>query len=471
MTEPTPASQVSAWLREHEAEDLDRLAQLVAIPSVSSDPLRAAAMRESIDWMGREFDRLGFSDIRIHETPLHPAISATIDSDRPHAPTVLVYGHVDVQPAEPLAEWASDPFEVHQRDGKLFGRGTTDDKGQLLMHLRAVDALLSTAGELPVNLVFLVDAEEEIGSPSLPALLDANPWLGEVDVMVVSDSPMLGTNVPAVGYTLRGLVYLEFTMRALADDKHSGQFGGAIPNAAKELVGLLAGMHDAEGRVTVPGFYADVAQVPSAEVQMLGSLPFDEEAWLEAIGAGLACGEVGYTTLERTWTRPTLELNGLISGHSGPGPKTIVPATATAKMSMRLVGNQDPDQIGKLLVDYVEKQAPRHVSVTADYGVASRPVATPMDHPGISAAREALRVAFGAEAYTIRDGGTIPAVAMLQSSFGIDAVLLGLGVPDENKHAPNEWLPIDHFRRGPIAIVEFLNRLSEERPHVATTER
>jgi acetylornithine deacetylase/succinyl-diaminopimelate desuccinylase-like protein len=417
--------------------------------------------------MKREFDRLGFSDVHVHETPLHPAITAKILSSRAEAPTVLVYGHVDVQPAEPLREWASPPFEVTRRNGRLYGRGTTDDKGQLLMHLRAVEALLSS-GELPVNLLFLVDAEEEIGSPSLPAILESCPGLGEVDCMVVSDSPMLATNVPAVGYSLRGLVYLEITVRALADDKHSGQYGGAVPNAAKELVDLVASLHDQDGRVTVPGFYDEVAEISSTEIDMLRSLPFDERAWLDAVGASRPCGEEGFSTLERTWTRPTLELNGLISGHSGPGPKTIVPAVATAKMSMRLVGHQDPDRLGQLLVDYVGRHVSDNVSVTAEYAVSSRAVTTPYDSAAVNAALEALHTAFGTQAYTIRDGGTIPAVAMLQSSFGIDAVLLGLGSPDENKHAPNEWLAIEHFRQGPVAIVEFLRRLAAE-PEIVHT--
>jgi acetylornithine deacetylase/succinyl-diaminopimelate desuccinylase-like protein len=448
-----PVRAAFDWLQAHEQQDRDRLAKLVAIPSVSSDPASAEAVREAVEWVAAELRRIGFADVTVYETPLHPAVTARLASPIAGAPTVLVYGHVDVQPVEPVAEWASPPFTVTERDAKLFGRGVTDDKGQLLMHLRSVEALLATAGGPPVNLVVLVDAEEEIGSPSLPALLADNPWLGEVDLVVVSDSPMLGINMPAVGYSLRGLVYAEVTVSALAGDLHSGQFGGAVPNAAAVLAELVAGLHDADGRVAVEGFYDDAAAADDAERAMLADLPFDERTWLDGIGARCGTGEAGYSALERTWIRPTLEVNGIVSGHTGPGPKTIVPARATAKLSMRLIADQDPHRVGQRVVDHLMGSAPESVDITADYAVSSRAVSTPRDHPSTAVAAEALAAAFGRTAYLIRDGGTIPAVALLQSAFGLDTLLLGLGCPDENKHAPNEWLPLDHFRLGPRALV------------------
>jgi acetylornithine deacetylase/succinyl-diaminopimelate desuccinylase-like protein len=448
------------WLDGNEQRDRDRLAEVVAIPSVSSDPARAGAVREAVDWVATELRRIGFADVTVYETPLHPAVTARLASPIAGAPTVLVYGHVDVQPVEPLAEWASPPFTVAERDGKLFGRGVTDDKGQLLMHLRSIEALLATAGAAPVNLIVLVDAEEEIGSPSLPGLLAANPWLGEADLVVVSDSPMLGLDLPAVGYSLRGLVYAELTVSALAGDLHSGQFGGAVPNAAAVIVEMVAGLHDADGRVTVEGFYDDLAPADKAERAKLADLPFDERAWLDGIGARRGAGEVGYSALERTWIRPTLEVNGIISGHTGPGPKTIVPARATAKLSMRLIADQDPHQVGQRVVDHLIAAAPESVGVTVDYAVASRAVSTPRDHPSTAVAAEALAAAFGRTAYLIRDGGTIPAVALLQAAFGLDTLLLGLGCPDENKHAPNEWLPVSHFRLGPRALVHLWHGLA-----------
>lgn len=456
-----PISAALGWLHANEQNDRDRLAELVAIPSVSADPARADAVREAVDWAAAELRRIGFADVTVHETPRHPAVTARLASPVAGAPTVLVYGHVDVQPVEPLAEWASPPFAVTERDGKLFGRGVTDDKGQLLMHLRSIEALLATAGTPPVNLVVLVDAEEEIGSPSLPALLAANPWLGEVDLVVVSDSPMLGINVPAVGYSLRGLVYAEVTVSALAGDLHSGQFGGAVPNAAAVLSEIIAGLHDADGRVTVKGFYDDTEAIDDAERAMLAELPFDERAWLDGIGARCGTGEAGYSALERTWIRPTLEVNGIVGGHTGPGPKTIVPALATAKVSMRLIAHQDPDRVGQSVIEHLIGTAPKSVNVTADYTVASRAVTTPRDHPSTAVAVNSLAAVFGRTPYLIRDGGTIPAVALLQSTFGLDTLLLGLGCPDENKHAPNEWLPVDHFRLGPRALVHLWHGLGD----------
>ncbi len=449
-----------SWLDGNEGADLDRLARWVAVPSVSSDPDRRDDVRRSVDQVAAELARLGFDAVQVHETGGHPAVTGKWHRAGPDAPTVLVYGHVDVQPAEPLAEWHSPPYEMSVRDGRLWGRGVTDDKGQLLMHLRSFEALLATTGALPVNVTVLVDAEEEIGSPNLPGLLAEHPWLGAADVLVVSDSPMLGQNVPAIGYSLRGLIYVEVTVTGLAADLHSGQFGGAVPNAALALARLVAGAVDGDGRVCVPGFYDRVAEIADEERERLAGLPFDESAWLGGIGAVCGVGESGYSTLERTWTRPTLEVNGLVAGHTGRGPKTIVPAFATAKLSMRLVPAQDPDEIGSLVCRYLVDAAGPEVRVEARYDVSSPPVTADPDRPLVDVARSAMEEAFGATCHLIRDGGTIPAVARLQDAFGLPALLLGFGCPDENKHAPDEWLPLDHFRTGPRALVRLWEMLA-----------
>jgi acetylornithine deacetylase/succinyl-diaminopimelate desuccinylase-like protein len=447
-------------LRRNEHDDRERLAGFVGIPSVSSDPTHAADVRRAVEFLALELRRLEFTDVRVHQTPLHPAVTARHLGAGPGAPTVLVYGHCDVQPVDPLSEWRSPPYDLAERDGRLWGRGVTDDKGQLLMHLRSFEAWLQAAGRLPVNVLLLADGEEEIGSPSLPKLLRDNPWLGEAAVLVVSDSPMLDRNLPAVGYSLRGLAYVEVALTALGGDLHSGQFGGAVRNPAQALAEMIAGLHDADGRVSVPGFYDDVVALAGDERSFLAELPFDEPAWLEAIGAAGGWGEAGYSALERTWGRPTLEVNGLTSGYSGPGPKTIVPARAGAKLSMRLVPDQDPARVAELVAAHLRRIAPSLVATEVSWSISSSPVVTDRRHPAVAMAREALAEAFGTPAWLIRDGGTIPAAAMVQAEFGLPAVLLGFGCPDENKHAPNEWLPVEHFRRGPEALVRLWARLA-----------
>ncbi len=453
-------SRALSWLKENEDRDIERLAELVAIESVAADPARSGAVRDSVLWMRDELARVGFGDIRIHETETHPALTARYESPVAGAPTVLVYGHVDVQPVEPLDQWVSAPFTVDRRDDRLWGRGVTDDKGQVLMYTRAIEAVRAAGGEVPVNVIVLIDAEEEVGSPSLTAVLDANPWLAEASVALVSDSPALGLNLPAVGYSLRGMAYVEVTIRALANDLHSGQFGGAVPNAADVLARMISQLHDADGRVAVPGFYDRVVELGAEERERLAALPFDEAGWLSTIGALCGVGEQGFSALERTWARPTLEVNGVFGGHTGPGPKTIVPAEATAKLSMRLVADQDPDEVAQLLIARLREIAPASVTIETWSDTASKPVLTPTDTPAMAAALESLRETWQSEPYLIRDGGTIPAVATLQSRFSLPTLLLGFGCPDENKHAPNEWLPMDHFRRGPEALVRLLPKLA-----------
>ncbi len=449
------------WLAENEAADLERLAEILAIESVASNPAKKDAVRDAIVWTSKELERVGFTDLVIHETPTHPALTGRLASPIEGAPTVLVYGHVDVQPVEPLEEWLSPPYELTTRGDRLWGRGVTDDKGQLLMYTRALEAIRSTGGDVPVNVIVLVDGEEEVGSPSLAGVLDANPWIGEASVALVSDSPALGLNLPAVGYSLRGMAYVQVTVKALSNDLHSGQFGGAVPNAAQILAEMVASLHDGEGRVTVPGFYDAVDELSAEERKNLAGLPFDEAAWFATIGALCGVGEAGYSTLERTWARPTLEVNGFGSGHTGEGPKTIVPAVAMAKLSTRLVASQDPEVIAGLLIDHLRSIAPESVTIETVHDVASKPVITPTDSPAVTMALEALGEAWGVEPYLIRDGGTIPAVARLQSTFSLPTLLLGFGCPDENKHAPNEWLPLDHFRRGPDTLVRLLPKLAK----------
>lgn len=447
------------WLTNNESTDIDRLDEIVAIESVAADPACREEVIAAIDWTRTELERVGFVDAQIHQTSTRPVLTARYNAEVEEAPTVLIYGHVDVQPVEPIADWNSEPFRVTERDGRLWGRGVTDDKGQLLMYTRAIEAMRVAGVPILVNIIMLIDAEEEIGSPSLQSVLDRNSWLGEASVALVSDSPAMGLNLPALGYSLRGLAYIELSVHALTNDLHSGQFGGAVPNAAQSLIEMIASLHDESGRVNIPGFYETVRPLTDEERHRLAELPFNEDEWFGKIGATCGVGEEGFTALERTWARPTLEINGIISGHIGTGPKTIVPAGASAKFSTRMVADQDPHEIIRAITSHLNHIAPQHVGITVESEIASSPVLTPTDTPVVEAALDALGETWNTTAYLIRDGGTIPAVAIMQSTFDLPTLLLGFGCPDENKHAPNEWLPLDHFRKGPEAIIRLLTKL------------
>jgi acetylornithine deacetylase/succinyl-diaminopimelate desuccinylase-like protein len=381
----------------------------------------------------------------------------------PGAPTILFYGHYDVQPVDPLDLWESPPFEATVRDGELYARGSADDKGQVFMHFKAVEAHLRQNGRLPVNIKFMLEGEEEVGSEHLDDFVRGHKHDLAADVVVISDTNMFGRGIPSLCYGLRGLVYFQVDLRGSGTDMHSGQFGGAVANPAFVLAQLLAQMKDRSGRIKIPGFYDDVKPLEEAERNAWASLPFNEKKYKKDFGIPKLFGESGFTTLERTWARPTFEVNGLLSGFTGEGAKTVLPAVAMAKVSMRLVPNQDPNTIARLFEDYVRKVTPKTVDLKITRMHGGKPWMTSYDNPYMQAAGRAIEKGFGRAPIFTREGGSIPVVQTFQEELGLPSVLFGVGLPDENAHAPNEKLDLSNFHNGVIASAYLYDEIAQTR--------
>ena len=446
--EPAPEpSDAIRFIDAHRDRFVRELIEWVRIPSISSDVAHAADVGRGAEHLRAELRRLGAGRAEIWPTPGHPSVFAEW-LHAPGKPTLLVYGHHDVQPVDPLGEWTSPPFEPAVRDGRLYGRGTVDDKGQVYIHAKAIEAFVATAGRLPINVKLIVEGEEEIGSGHLDALLRARPADLAADFVCVSDTAMFGRGIPSLCVGLRGLAYLEVVVDGPRGDLHSGSFGGGVANPVNALAKMIGSLHDEAGRVTVPGFYDDVVPLTPAERAAIAALPFDEAAWLQATGAPAPAGERGYSTLERVWARPTLDCCGIQGGFQGEGAKTIIPATARAKVSCRLVPHQEPDDITRKLVEHLERIAPPGVRVRVAPLHGGRPYLAPTDHPIYDLARRAFSKAFGRETVFIREGGSIPFVRTIADATGKPCLLMGFGQPDENSHAPNEWLDLENYHLG-----------------------
>jgi acetylornithine deacetylase/succinyl-diaminopimelate desuccinylase-like protein len=429
---------------------LEELKAVLAIPSVSALPEHKDDVRRCAEWCADEMSRIGLQNVRLIETPGNPVVYGDW-LGAAGAPTILFYGHYDVQPVDPLNLWQSPPFEATIRDGELYARGAADDKGQVFMHFKAVEAFLKQSGRLPMNIKFILEGEEEVGSEHLDDFIRAHKGELTADVVVISDSPMFARGVPSICYGLRGLVYFQIDLRGSSTDLHSGSFGGAVANPAFVLAQMIAQMKDRSGRIRVPGFYDDVKPLEEVERQAWAALPFNEKKYRKDFGIPRLAGETGYTTLERTWARPTLEINGLLSGFTGEGAKTVLPAVAMAKISMRLVPNQDPDRIAALFEAYVRKIAPKTVELNVTRMHGGRPWMTSFDNPFVQAAGRAIEKGFGRAPIFTREGGSIPVVSTFQEELGLPSVLFGVGLPDENAHAPNEKLDVSNFHNGIIA--------------------
>ena len=437
---------------------VDELREYLAIPSISALPEHAGDVRACAEWTAAHMKRVGLEHVRIIDTPGNPVVYA----DWLHAagaPTILFYGHYDVQPVDPLELWESPPFEATVRAGEIYARGAADDKGQVFMHLKAVEAVLRGSGRLPVNIRFILEGEEEIGSVNLESFVRGHKDELAADVVVISDSPMFDRGVPSICYGLRGLTYLQVDLRGTDSDLHSGAFGGAVANPAFVLSQVLAQMKDRGGRVKIPGFYDDVRPLSDAERAEFARLPFNERRYRNDLGAPKLFGERGYTTLERLWGRPTFEVNGMLSGFTGDGAKTVIPAVAMAKVSMRLVPDQDPDKIAGLCEDYLRKVTPRTVELNITRMHGGRPWMTDFDNPFVQAAGRAIELGFGRRPVFNREGGSIPVVATFQEVLGLPSVLFGVGLPDENAHAPNEKLDLGNFHNGIIASAALYNEI------------
>ena len=439
---------------------LEEMIELLRFPSISPGRPHPGALQEAADWLQQRLQRAGVNEVRqLRVGDANPVVwgRKQISSE---LPTVLFYGHYDVMPPDPLGEWLSPPFEPEVRNGELFGRGTADDKGQLLMHINAVEACLAVKGTLPVNVIFALEGEEEEGSAALNSLLDSHRELFAAEVAVVSDSPFFARDCPSVCYGLRGIAVAEITVSGPSSDLHSGNFGGAVANPAEMLARILNDIKDRDGRITIDGFYDDVLELTESERRAFADLPFGEDGLRRDTGVPALYGEQGFTTLERIWARPTFEINGLGGGFQEAGSKTIVPARAFAKVSMRLVPNQDPDRIFDLLEAHLDRHTPTGVTVKVERGHGGQPFLAPIDNDHVKAARRAMAQGFGSEVHFIRDGASIPIVAALSEKLGATCLLLGVDVPDGAIHAPNEKLVLDNFYNGTRTMAHLLEELA-----------
>jgi acetylornithine deacetylase/succinyl-diaminopimelate desuccinylase-like protein len=429
---------------------LEELKALLAIPSISALPAHAADVKRCAEWCADEMRRIGLQNVKLIDTPGNPVVYGDW-LGAAGAPTILFYGHYDVQPVDPIELWESPPFEATVRDGEIYARGSADDKGQVFMHFKAVEAHMKQNGKLPVNIRFIIEGEEEVGSAHLDDFVRSHKKDLAADVVVISDSGMFARGVPSICYGLRGLVYFQIDLRGSSTDLHSGSFGGALVNPAMALANMLAQMKDRGGRIKIPGFYDDVVELKEEERQMWATLPYNEKKYKKDFGIPKLFGETGFTTLERTWARPTFEINGLLSGFTGEGAKTVLPAVAMAKVSMRLVPNQDPDKIATLFEAYVNDVAPKSVEAKITRMHGGKPWMASYDNPFIQAAGRAIEKGFGPKPGHARESGAIPVVSTFQEELGLPSVLFGVGLPDENAHAPNEKLDVSNFHNGIIA--------------------
>lgn len=438
---------LTQYLENNRDRFVEDLKAILRIPSVSADPAFKADVRRCAEHLAAHLKAIGMTTAEVVETKGHPIVYAEW-LGAPGAPTVLLYGHYDVQPADPLELWKTPPFEPVVEDGKIKARGACDDKGQVYMHCSAVAAHLAVNGKLPVNLKMMIEGEEESGSGSLEPFLVAWKDRLKADVIVVSDTSMLGPDQPALCYALRGLCYTQIEVTGPARDLHSGEFGGAVKNPGIALAQILAGLHDADGRITVPGFYDKVRTLTVTEKQAIAELPFDEKAFLHETGAPQAFGEKGYSTYERVTSRPTCDVNGMWSGYIGEGAKTVLPSFAAAKVSMRLVPDQDPAEIFRLYEAHVRSLAPPGVTVKVINHHGAVPFITDPDHPMLQAAVRALARSWTKKPALFREGGSIPVMAAFQKVLGYPCILMGFGLHDDQVHAPNEKYSLTSFHGG-----------------------
>jgi acetylornithine deacetylase/succinyl-diaminopimelate desuccinylase-like protein len=457
-------SQAETYLETQQTRYLDELLEFLRIPSISSLPEHAADVERAADWVAARLRAAGIENVQILPTGGHPVVYG----DWLHAagqPTILIYGHFDIQPVDPVELWTAPPFEPVVRDGRVYARGASDDKGNMLVPILAVEALLSAEGMLPLNVKFLFEGQEEIGSPQIPEFVAAQRERLACDLVVSADGGQWSETEPSILLGLRGGCGVQIDVYGAKSDLHSGLYGGTIQNPIHALVQILDSLRDADGKILVEGFFDDVVPSSDAERAMIAAVPFDEQTYLEKLGVDALYGEPGYTTYERTWTRPTLEINGIYGGFQGDGIKTVLPNAAHAKITCRLVPNQDPATIAQRVIDHVRKHAPHGVQVRAEpLPFRAQPYVIAADHPGNQATRAVLTELYGRTPYDVRTGGSVPIVMIFLQQLGVHTVDFGFGLPDEQIHAPNEFFRLDSFERGQRAYTRLLRRLADLKP-------
>lgn len=458
MTDP-----VLAYLAGQHDRILAELMTFAAIPSVSTDPAYAAGMAQAAAWVAAQLTQARMENVRVLPTPRHPVVYGEW-LHAAGAPTLLVYGHYDVQPPDPLDKWQSDPFTPTLREGRLYGRGVSDDKGPMLIPLKVAEAYRTVAGSLPVNVKFLFEGEEEIGSPSLEQFIADNAALLAADFALSADGAMWRIDEPSITVSSRGITGLEFTVTAAAKDLHSGRHGGAVANPLHAIGELIASLHDAQGRVAVAGFYADVLELAPDERAALARLPFDDAGYQAQTGIPAPYGEAGYSTLERQWIRPTLEINGLWGGYQGAGSKTVIPAEAHAKLTCRLVANQDPADVIAKVITHLEQHTPPGVRLSIHRERHDAlPYQIPADHPGLAVADAVLREVYGQAPVRVRMGGTLPVSELFLRILGIYTVFFSFSTADEDFHAPNEFFRVHRLHEGLAAWATYWAKLGATR--------
>ncbi len=451
--------EIKKYVADNKQRFLDELFDLLRFPSVSADPAYKNEVLKTADFVAQKLRDAGADNVEVCPTAGYPIVygEKIVDSSKP---TVLVYGHYDVQPADPLELWHTPPFEPTIRDEKIYARGACDDKGQFYMHVKAFELMIQT-NTLPCNIKFMIEGEEEVGSNNLGIFVQQNKERLKSDVVLISDTAMISMENPSLETGLRGLSYVEVEVTGPNRDLHSGVYGGAVANPATILAKLIASLHDENNHITIPGFYDDVVELSAAEREALNKAPFDIEDYKTDLGVEEVWGEKGYTTLERTGTRPTLEVNGIWGGYIGEGAKTVLPSKASAKISMRLVPNQNSDKITKLFQNHFEKIAPKSVKVKVTPHHGGEPVVTPTDSVAFRAAQKAIAESFGKEPIPTRGGGSIPIVALFEKELGIKTVLMGFGLDSDNLHSPNEKYDIANYYKGIETIPLFHKYFAE----------
>ncbi len=451
-------ADVHGYIDQNLARFRDELFEFLRIPSVSARSEHQDDVKRTAEWVAEKCQAAGLT-AKVHPTGGHPIVVAEWRGAGPACPTVLIYGHYDVQPVEPLKLWTSPPFEPVIRDGRIYGRGSVDDKGQLYLHIKSIESHMKTHGRLPVNVVLIAEGEEEVGSEHLMPFVREHVKELACQAVVISDTTMIGPGLPTIGLSLRGMTYLEVNVHGPGQDLHSGSYGGAVVNPATALGRIIASFHDDNWHVQIPGFYDDVLKAEDFR-SAIRELPFDEAAFLKETGASSAIGESGFSTLEHLWIRPTVEINGLLSGYTGEGSKTVLPSYAMAKVSCRLVPNQDPDRIAALVEKHIRNVAPKGVRVEVEVLHGGKPWRARNEGPLYEAAAAALEKAFGKKPVYAGEGGSIPIVPEFESVLNAPALLMGFGLPGENAHAPDEWMSVECFEKGTHAAAALLDEVA-----------
>ena len=451
-----------SYIDAHKERSIQELQELLRIPSISTEPDYAPEVQRCAEWLRAHLTEIGMENVSVFETPGHPIVYADWLHAGADKPTVLVYGHYDVQPVDPLNLWTNPPFEPTVRDGKVFARGAVDDKGQIFLHVKALQSLLATTSALPVNVKIIFEGEEEIGSINLESFLEEHKELLACDSVMISDTSMVRKGMPSIVYSLRGLCYMEVRVTGPNRDLHSGSFGGAVQNPLNALGMIIARLKDAEGRITIPGFYDDVIDLTVEERAEMARVAFDEDGFRKDLDITAIVGESGYTPRECLGARPTLDVNGMIGGFTGTGAKTVLPSKAMAKISMRLVANQRTEDIARKFTEYVKSIAPAGVTVDVENLHGADPVLVPRTGAAMRAAEKALTQVFGTPPVYMREGGSIPITLLFQSILGAPTVLMGFGLHTENAHSPDEHFDLENFHAGMRASVVFYNGLAAE---------